>query len=166
MNSRRPPLKEAAVVGDLILALLRQQGLAGKMEEYRAWQVWEAAVGPQIAARARPVRIREGVLEVRVEHAVWMQQLQLLKPQILAQLNERLGRTVFRDIFWRRGRLGPDARADQQNRSYPNWRTASLTDEEQTMVERATAAVGDAELRGSLQRLLLRQKCLNKVRQG
>ncbi|MBE0598149.1 MAG: DUF721 domain-containing protein, partial [Desulfuromonadales bacterium] len=91
MSGKRPAMRKAATTGELVLDLLRRQGLEAKMKEYRAWQIWDQAVGPQIAARARPVRIREGVLEVRVEQAAWMQQLQLLKPKILAKVNEALG---------------------------------------------------------------------------
>ena len=67
--------------------LLASLGLEERLQQYRALLLWDEVVGPQIAARTRPEKIRDGVLEVCVDQPTWMQQLQLLKPQILAKLN-------------------------------------------------------------------------------
>ncbi|MEJ2698369.1 MAG: DUF721 domain-containing protein, partial [Desulfuromonadales bacterium] len=95
-------MKTAAAAGSLLRQLLGQWGLDRKLREYRAWELWDEVVGPQIAARARPAKLRDGVLEVGVDQAFWMQQLQLMKPKILSSLNARLGEVLIRDIFWRR----------------------------------------------------------------
>jgi predicted nucleic acid-binding Zn ribbon protein len=52
---------------------------------------WEAVVGAAIAAAARPVAERDGVLTVRCEAAVWAQELDLMAPELLARLNTSLG---------------------------------------------------------------------------
>ncbi len=166
VSGKRPSLARAVAIGDLLRSLLRQQGLAGKMEEYRAWQVWDAVVGPQIATRARPIRLREGVLEVRVEQAVWMQQLQLMKPQILARLNERLGSAVIKDIFWRRGRLEEMSVNQVRKPEGPDWRAVSLSQEETSAIERTAGAIGDSDLRQQLQQLFTRQQRLEKARRN
>ncbi len=77
-RENRPKMKQAVSVGRLINDLLEKRGLEDKVREYRTWQIWDETVGPQIAARARPVRIRDGVLEIRVDQPIWMQQLQLM----------------------------------------------------------------------------------------
>lgn len=51
--------------------------------------VWQAAVGPRVAARTRPVRLERGVLTVRVASPVWSQELGFLAPTIAARLVER-----------------------------------------------------------------------------
>ena len=68
-RKQRPVMVKAAATGPLLKQLLQQWGLEGKLREYAAWQVWDEVVGPQIAARARPARVRDGVLEVRVDQA-------------------------------------------------------------------------------------------------
>lgn len=161
--SKRPRLRQAIPAGELVLAFLQQQGLEGKIEEYRAWQVWDQAVGPQIAARARPVRIREGVLEVRVEQATWMQQLQLLKPKILVKVNEALGKPVIRDIFWRRGTLDKTTAVIEPPR--PDWRSVTLSAAEEGEIQQTAAPFTDPELRHAFERLLSRQKRLEKAQQ-
>ncbi|BCR03936.1 hypothetical protein DESUT3_10050 [Desulfuromonas versatilis] len=133
------------------------------MREYRAWQVWDEVVGPQIAARARPLRIREGVLEVRVEQPVWMQQLQLLKPRILAKLNERLGAGTLKDIYLRRGRI----QADELPESGPDpaaWKHTPLTEEEKAEIEATLASLADPEIKRQLRALMMRQAQLKKSR--
>ena len=99
---RRPRMARAAKAGDLLDSLLQGWGLNERLQQYRAVLIWDEVVGAQIAARTRPERIRDGVLEVCVDQPVWMQQLQLLKPQLLAKLNAQLGDAPLRDIFLKR----------------------------------------------------------------
>jgi hypothetical protein len=155
-------MKSAASVGALIQNILRQQGLDGRLREYRAWQVWDDVVGPQIAARARPVRIREGILEVRVDQAVWMQQLQLLKPKILVRLNERLEGATIRDLYLRRGKIERET-PETPAPTPPSWQSASLTEAEESDIEAALAPLADPELRQSLRAILVRQAKLEKT---
>jgi hypothetical protein len=161
----RPRMRRPASAADLVQQLLQQRGMEGKIEEYRAWQVWDQVVGPQIARRARPIRIREGVLEVRVDQPVWMQQLQLLKPRILARLNEALGKELLRDLFLRRGAIdqAPTTAAIEPP---PAWLQIRLSAEETNAIEASLATIADPELRASLRAVLLRQKQLAKSRQG
>jgi hypothetical protein len=155
-------MKQAASAGALIRNLLRQRGMEGKLREYRAWQVWDEVVGPQIAARARPVRIREGVLEVRVDQPVWMQQLQLLKPKILGRLNERLEGAVIKDLYLRRGRVERESPGAPATPPPPAWHSATLTEEEESRIEAALAPLADPELRQRLRAILIRQAKLGK----
>jgi predicted nucleic acid-binding Zn ribbon protein len=56
----------------------------------RVQAAWPIAAGAGLAAAARPAAEREGVVTVACESAVWVQELELLGPGILARLNERL----------------------------------------------------------------------------
>lgn len=63
------------------------------------WRVWGDAVGPAIARRADPVRLRGRTLVVAVSSAPWIQELTLLKRNVVAALNERLPRPLVDDLF-------------------------------------------------------------------
>jgi hypothetical protein len=153
-------MKKAAAAGTLLSQFLQQSGLAGKLRAYESWRVWNEVVGPQIAAHAQPAKIRDGVLEIRVDQAVWMQQLQLMKPKILARLNERLGAEVFRDIFWRRGRVEqPPVAAEPGSLPLP-----PLPAEDMARIGEIVALLDDAELRRQLQQILVRQAQLDLAR--
>lgn len=67
--------------------------------------VWTEVVGPDAAANARPVQLRQGRLVVSTSSTAWAQSLQLMSEAIIARLNERLGpgaveRAVFRHAGW------------------------------------------------------------------
>jgi hypothetical protein len=152
-------------IGAVLGKMFEQRGMEDKMRRYRAWQLWDKVVGPQIAARARPARMRDDTLEVWVDHAVWMQQLQLMKPKILARLNAALGEHAIRDIYLRRGR------PRQQDAPAPaaapelRWQQTELSAAEEQRIAQAVAPLADAELRQRLQQLFRRQARVNKARQ-
>ena len=83
--SRRAPRRLATALDGLTPGLAPATALAGVQE------AWAVAAGPAIAAAARPVAERDGVLEVVCEAAVWAAELELLGEQVVAALNERLG---------------------------------------------------------------------------
>lgn len=159
----RPRLRKAAGIGGILQGLLVQRGMSERLREYRAWQVWNEVVGPQIAAHAQPCGIREGVLEIKVDQPVWMQQLQLLKPKLLARLNERLGGTIFRDLFLRRGRPAPVSAAKPAPALPPPTPLDAATEAQITAV---VADLPDPELRQRLSHLLRRQAQLEARRRA
>jgi hypothetical protein len=165
MSQERNSNRKADAVGAVISRFLQDRGLETKLRRYRAWQVWEQVVGPQIAARARPALMRDDILEIRVDHPVWMQQLQLMKPKIIARLNAAIGEPLIKDLYLRRGRpetgFAPNAGMSPE----PRWRTVALSPEESARIEQTVAAVADPELRRHLQELFSRQTRLAKSRQ-
>lgn len=97
---RRPegPPAEPVAVGGLLNGVLTELGLADKLRECRALLAWEEAAGPVVAARARPLRIRRGRLELAVPSAVWRTQLSFAKDDLLRRINELAGEAVIREI--------------------------------------------------------------------
>jgi predicted nucleic acid-binding Zn ribbon protein len=49
---------------------------------------WEDAVGPQVAAHARPAALVDGRLVVEVDHPTWATQLRFLEAELLARLRD------------------------------------------------------------------------------
>ena len=161
---RRPRLKQAAHAGDLVDKLLKGLGLNERLQQYRALIIWEEVVGPQIAARTRPIRIREGVLEVNVDQPTWRQQLQLMKPKILAQLNAELGKATIKDLYLKRGKVS--ARAVKQEEPPPAWRMVQLDESEKQQITELLTAIEDPETREEMEKFLLKQMRLLKAEAG
>ncbi len=69
----------------------------------RVQEVWEGAVGPAVAASARPTAEREGVLTVTCAAAVWAQELDLMADAVLTGLNDALGAECVRELRCRTG---------------------------------------------------------------
>jgi predicted nucleic acid-binding Zn ribbon protein len=79
---------------------LRRTGLKSRLDQASVIDEWAALVGPQIARATTPEGVAEnGVLFVRVASAAWMQELQLMSPEILRRLGTR-GKKIRR-IVWR-----------------------------------------------------------------
>ena len=160
-STRRPGMQKAARAGDLIDKLLAGLGLDDRLQQYRALVIWEAVVGPQIAARTRPVRIRDGILEVNVDQPAWMQQLQLMKPKILARLNSELGKASITDLYLKRGRV--NQRPDKEPERPQAWRMVQLDEGERQQVAGLLTAIKDSELRAEMETFLLKQMRLIKA---
>jgi predicted nucleic acid-binding Zn ribbon protein len=52
---------------------------------------WRPALGERVAAEARPVRERDGMITVECRAATWAQELDLMQNELLAKLNGALG---------------------------------------------------------------------------
>ncbi|SHI81608.1 Protein of unknown function [Malonomonas rubra DSM 5091] len=161
----RAPMKKAERVGPLLKKVLGDRGMEDRLNRYQAWLIWDQVVGKQIAERARPLRFRQGILEVQVDHPVWMQQLQMLKPQILQKLNQQLPNANISDLFLRKAPTPYSNRVKgQKEPEVPKMELAELTDQEQREIEEMFATLHDTELQAEMKRVATLQKRLNKGR--
>ena len=85
-------------VSGVVARLLRGLGLEDGLRGWRAVEGWPETVGPNLARRTRAVEYRDGTLLVEVEGSAWMQEMSLLKPQLIQRINARLGADVVRDV--------------------------------------------------------------------
>jgi predicted nucleic acid-binding Zn ribbon protein len=53
--------------------------------------VWEEVAGEQLAAAARPVSERDGIVTIACVDSVWTDELDLMRGQLEQGLRERLG---------------------------------------------------------------------------
>jgi predicted nucleic acid-binding Zn ribbon protein len=63
--------------------------------------VWAELVGERIAAVARPVSERGGVVTVDCSDSVWAQELELMQAQLLERLRERLNERAPQSLRFR-----------------------------------------------------------------
>jgi predicted nucleic acid-binding Zn ribbon protein len=145
-------MKRPAALSDLMAAIFRGKPAEKRLEEGRIWLVWDAAVGAQISAKARPVSFRDGTLTVAVASAPWMQQLTFLKKGILEKLNERLGRELVRDLYLKAGVPEAAAPASKPRRQ----KERPLGSAEKLLIAEQSAAIADPELREAVAHLLAR----------
>ena len=71
-----------------------------------AQTVWRDACGDAIAAEARPVTEREGVITVACRSATWASELDLMQAELLERLNELLPERPVKGASFHR-RRGP-----------------------------------------------------------
>ncbi len=89
---------EVTAIGDAMTSLLRARGLGATAVLARISEVWDAAVGAELAARIRPVALRGRELVCEVPEPAWATQLRLVSDRLLARLEEELGARLVDDL--------------------------------------------------------------------
>ena len=148
MRSRRSQKVER--LGATLEKVLSRRGLAAKLQEYRLFAQWGRAVGPLIARHAQPSAIRGKKLTITVDSSAWMQQLSLLRPEIINKVNYCLREEAVDAITLRIGELDIPAPPVHEHRPLHG----SLTDAERGRVQEYIAAIADPEVRESFRRLI------------
>ena len=88
-------------IGDVLQRYLARSGLAPRLKQAQVIPEWTALVGPQIAAVTHPESVAlDGTLFVRVATSSWMNELQLMTPEIMARVNAGRGPGRIRTIRW------------------------------------------------------------------
>ena len=150
MADPRKRMPRPAPVAELLAAAFRGTPAEHRLRELKIWQVWNSAVGEQIARRATPVAIRDGLLTVIVSTAPWMQQLTFLKKKIIDKINAAAGEELVRDILLKAGRV-EEAAPQEPSGPAPK---RPLSAEERQLVADQAAAVADPELREAFTSLM------------
>lgn len=88
-------------LGDALKHLVQSLGIEKQLEQYSVFDVWNDAVGPQVAKVAQPERLQNGVLIVAVNNAPWRTELTFRKKEILERIHERTGSSSITDIKFR-----------------------------------------------------------------
>jgi predicted nucleic acid-binding Zn ribbon protein len=100
-SQRRPPQQ----IGGAIQELLARFDSDGRFELVRLMRVWPEVVGEAIARRTEISSLKFHTAVVKVSGAMWIQELNLMKPQILERLRDRVEGDVVRDLRFVQGRL-------------------------------------------------------------
>ena len=103
MNIRSEPDRKSSYpkdIGGIVQRVLDELGLTKKFYQARAKVLWDDSVGERISQMTSVLSMRGGTLFVAVKTAPWKQQLTLFKPDLIAKLNENVGRNVVEDIFF------------------------------------------------------------------
>ena len=153
------PLPIAAILEKSSKSLKFAQGVL----EYRLRLAWTQVVGPTIAQQAQPARFSRGVLTVAVKSSVWIQELQLMVPEILPRLRRLpAGRSVNK-IRLRIGKVEPPEKSFQE---FPKrLSNVELETEALSQLDQLCASVADEELRSIIRRVAEKDARLRRLRE-
>lgn len=137
--------------------ILKARGLEGRLNEYRVFGIWEKTVGKVIAHHAQPQGVRGKKLMLIVDSPAWMQQLSLLKPEIIEKVNRGLGKDAIRDITLKLGEV-----ASKEGPADEVLVRLILDPEDRAKIEQYVHEISDTEMRKAVKRViekdLLRKK--------
>ncbi len=92
-------------LGPVIETILRRHNLWQAYQQHLVVENWFIIVGSELGEVTRAEKISKGVLFVVVKDSVWAYHLSMLKPQLVAKLNNYAGKKVVKDIFFQIGEL-------------------------------------------------------------
>jgi predicted nucleic acid-binding Zn ribbon protein len=97
-----PRVGAAQTASQAVAAALAVHGITDQVRAGRVITEWVELVGPKIAQRTRPDGVTDRILWVEVATSAWLHELNLLRPQLLASLQDRLGTpALFDDLKFR-----------------------------------------------------------------
>lgn len=88
------PVPGPEPLGGLLGEIARARGWEDRLRAARLHEAWPDIVGPQLAGRSRPGRLRGGVLQVIVEAPRWATQLQYMTDQLAGRVVAETGLPV------------------------------------------------------------------------
>jgi hypothetical protein len=149
---------------DAVAAVLAVHGISDEVRAGRVVTEWSDLVGTKIAQRTRPDGIIDRTMWVEVATSAWLHELNLLRPQLLQSLFERLGEPkLFDDLRFRlagRHRREPvtlraagRAGREKQLAPSPHPLPPPATGAARERIVREASAVDDDELRELIARV-------------
>ena len=95
-------------IGSIINDVLKKYRHETDADLVQVWQVWDSILGDVIAQHAKPAAFKGRILLVHVTSSSWIHQLQFLKKEMIAKLNDALGKALIEDLKFKIGPLGND----------------------------------------------------------
>ncbi len=90
-------------IGSIINNVLKNYRREPDGELIRVWHVWDSIVGDVISKNAKPAAFKGRILLVHVTSSTWVHQLQFLKEEMIAKLNESLEKSLIDDLKFKIG---------------------------------------------------------------
>jgi predicted nucleic acid-binding Zn ribbon protein len=108
MKVRKKRKAKFVHIGSIIGDVLKKYRPQTDAELVQVWQVWDSILGNVIAQNAKPAAFKGRILLVHVTSSSWIHQLQFLKKEMIAKLNDALGKALIEDLKFKIGPLGND----------------------------------------------------------
>lgn len=87
-------------IAQLLEGVLTEHGVREQMERMRALTLWPEVVGEIVAAATHARAVDEGALIVEVTSSAWLMELNMMKGDLLAKVNEHLGESRLNKIVF------------------------------------------------------------------
>jgi len=140
-------------LGNILQDILKKHNINIDSEEQRLLEIWNKAVGTQISVHTRPEKLKRNTLFVNVSSSVWMQQLHILKSEIIKKINQYLGKELVKNIHFSIGVI-PSTPSMNPYQATFSPESCPLKDKEKKLIEKSTSSVTDEELKEILTRVM------------
>lgn len=152
-------------LGSILPGVLKRNKLAVSLEDRRLRNLWDKAVGPQIAAQTRPVEVKKGVLYVKVFTSVWLQQLNFLQEELLEKVSLSFGEYFVKKLHFSLGERAVPGCPGRSIETLP-LDLRYLRPRDWQMIEESLLAIASEELREIIRRVMVREMVRRRMMEG
>ena len=99
--------REPDSIGTLLQRWIRKNHLEDDILRHTLRLRWPEVVGDRLATRTRPEVLYKGRLKVVVANSTWLNELTFMREEIIARINEVMGRHMVRELHLMLGRPSP-----------------------------------------------------------
>jgi len=121
-------------------------------QSHKIWDIWDEAVGPDLASRCAPIALSHGKLTVAVASPLWLQQLSLLSTTLIENVNRLLGGDYVKKAVFKQADIKPPL---PQSEQLPDgWDKYPLTEDEKKYISETSGVIADDELAATVRALI------------
>jgi len=92
--------RKVTPLADLVENLLKIYHLEDKIKENQVIAKWQEIVGKPLSNVTAPVRVKDGILYLKVKNDVWRNELFFQKVQIIHKIENYIHKRVITDIIY------------------------------------------------------------------
>lgn len=92
---------ETKSIAELVMAMLREEGLETPLNEHRLINAWGEVLGGAVNSYTKELRIYNQVLYVTLTSSVLRQELFMCRKEFVRKLNEHVRAVVITDIVFK-----------------------------------------------------------------
>ncbi|HEY4715796.1 MAG TPA: DUF721 domain-containing protein [bacterium] len=85
-------------IGEVIPKVIKSLGLEKKSKQVDAMLLWKEIVGERVSEKSMPIGISRGILKISVCSSSWMNELQMMKPEIMEKVGKKVGINIIKDV--------------------------------------------------------------------
>lgn len=131
-------------IGDCLPELLKAVESSYRDDGHRIWEIWDRAVGPELARRVHPTKFRNGKLTVAVEGASWLQQIVFIAPKLIEAVNASLGKPLVQSLKGVAAEVQPETQPVVEEKFL---RDTPLTEDEVAEIELELSSMKDGPIK-------------------
>ena len=90
--------REVKPLGEILMKLLRDEGLEIPLQQKRLIDAWETVAGPMVARYTTEKFIKNQTLLVKITNPALRHDLTMMRTQLVRRLNEQVGALIITDI--------------------------------------------------------------------
>lgn len=129
-------------ISQIINKVFAKKGLKKKFTQYKAFEKWDEIVGKHIAQFSQPHSIQGNTLIVTVTSSAWMNELQMMKMELLEKISTATNSQLINNIRFKIGTIDKNIKGLVEYQ-LPN--ITELTDEQKKFIENSTKNLKDTE---------------------